>query len=599
MRFQSTSRPVIPVESSAASAEVPFDQVDAQSAPDNARFIEQLKAIAGGRHVLTTPASTYQYRVGFRFGSGPALAVVRPGNLLQQWRVLRTCVASNKIVLMQAANTGLTGGSTPDGAEYDRDVVIVSTLRITRIRVIHEGRQVICHSGATLMQLEKELKRFGREPHSVIGSSCVGASIIGGVCNNSGGALIRRGPAYTQYALFAQIDENGEIRLVNHLGINLGTDAEEILSKLDQDGFSQSDIRNDSERLASDREYEKHVRDIFADSPARYNADPRRLFETAGSAGKVMVFAVRLDTFPKDKQTKVFYIGTNNPAELTSIRRQLLATFKELPVCAEYLHAGAFDIAEKYGKDTFLVVKHLGGNWLPRLFRFKRRCDGYAGRFKAAPRNLSDRMLQMLSLCFPAHLPKRLKQYRAKYTHHLMLKMSGDSIDEAKRYLGSIFPSGQGNFFECTEEEGARALLHRFVAAGAAIRYRAIHQRDVEDIVAIDVAFRRDEKDWFENLPVELSNTISHKLYYGHFFCHVLHQDYVVKKGHDAVGLEHRIWELLEARGAKFPAEHGFGHLYPAGDAVVAHYKKLDPLNCFNSGIGRTSKRSRWAEPNP
>jgi hypothetical protein len=24
------------------------------------------------------------------------------------------------------------------------------------------------------------------------------------------------------------------------------------------------------------------------------------------------------------------------------------------------------------------------------------------------------------------------------------------------------------------------------------------------------------------------------------------------------------------------------------------HYKNLDPCNCFNPGIGRTSKRSRW-----
>ena len=190
--------------------------------PDNPRFIEQLKAIVGPRHVLTKPDSTLRYRMGFRFGNGPALAVVRPGNLVEQWRVLKACVASNKIIIMQAANTGLTGGSTPDESDYDRDIVIVSTLRIARIRLIKEGRQVICHSGSTLLQLEKALKPLGREPHSVIGSSCIGASVLGGICNNSGGALIRRGPAYTQFALFARIDESGAIHLVNHLGVNLG-----------------------------------------------------------------------------------------------------------------------------------------------------------------------------------------------------------------------------------------------------------------------------------------------------------------------------------------------------------------------------------------
>jgi D-lactate dehydrogenase (quinone) len=106
--------------------------------PDNFLFIEQLKSIVGPRHVLTKPGSTLRYRRGFRFGNGPALAVVRPGNLVEQWRVLKACIAANKIIIVQAANTGLTGGSTPDGCDYDRDIVIVSTLRITKIRLINE-----------------------------------------------------------------------------------------------------------------------------------------------------------------------------------------------------------------------------------------------------------------------------------------------------------------------------------------------------------------------------------------------------------------------------------------------------------------------------
>jgi D-lactate dehydrogenase len=35
---------------------------------------------------------------------------------------------------MQAANNGLTGGSTPDGDDYDRGVVITSTLRMTKLQ---------------------------------------------------------------------------------------------------------------------------------------------------------------------------------------------------------------------------------------------------------------------------------------------------------------------------------------------------------------------------------------------------------------------------------------------------------------------------------
>ena len=201
----------------------------AEKSSDSGRLIKQLKAVVGNRYVLTSPESTRQYRTGFRFGSGPVLAVVRPGSLVEQWKVLNACVAANKIIIMQAANTGLTGGSTPDGDDYDREVVIVSTLRMAKVHLIDEGRQVICLPGATLSQLEKALRPLRREPHSVIGSSCIGASVFGGVCNNSGGSLIHRGPAFTQMTLFARMDEAGEVHLVNHLGVKLGNDPETIL----------------------------------------------------------------------------------------------------------------------------------------------------------------------------------------------------------------------------------------------------------------------------------------------------------------------------------------------------------------------------------
>lgn len=68
----------------------------------------------------------------------------------------------------------------------------------------------------------------------MIGSSCLDASIVGGACNNSGGALVRRCPVYTELALFTQVGADGVLRLVNHLGIDLGDTPEKILARLDQ-----------------------------------------------------------------------------------------------------------------------------------------------------------------------------------------------------------------------------------------------------------------------------------------------------------------------------------------------------------------------------
>jgi len=112
--------------------------------------IDRLQQIVGRQHVLSDDQSTRQYRQGRRFGEGKVFAVVIPGTLLEQWQVLQAAIDADCIVIMQAANTGLTGGSTPYGDDYDRPVLVMSTRRLKGIQVIHEGKQVICLPGATL-----------------------------------------------------------------------------------------------------------------------------------------------------------------------------------------------------------------------------------------------------------------------------------------------------------------------------------------------------------------------------------------------------------------------------------------------------------------
>lgn len=566
-----------------------------KSGADASRLVSDLEAVVGKRHVLTDESETRRYRTGFRFGTGRALAVVRPGSLVEQWRVLKACVDANVIVLTQASNTGLTGGSTPDGDDYDRDIVIVSTSRMKKIYLIDGGKQVICLPGATLDQLEQALRPIGREPHSVIGSSCIGASVFGGICNNSGGALVQRGPAYTQMAVFARVDDAGDLHLVNHLGLRLDGSEEDVLGRLDDGRFSDKDVVRDA-GAGHDEHYVEHVRQIDEPTPARFNADPNRLYEASGSAGKVMVFAVRLDTFPMEKNAQVFYIGTNHADELTDIRREVLGKFKHLPISGEYLHRDAFEVAEKYGKDTFLMIQYLGTSRLPALFALKARCDAFFERMPFLPSNLTDRVMQGLSHLFPKHLPARMRDFHQKFEHHLLLKVSAEGADEARAFLGRYFARASGNFFECTPEEGTKAFLHRFAAAGAANRYRAVHTRTVENILALDIALPRNERNWLETLPSEIESPIILKLYYGHFLCHVFHQDYIVKKGNDCMALEHKMWKLLDRRGAEYPAEHNVGHLYHAKQALRDHYQSLDPCNCFNPGIGHTSKFAAYRE---
>ena len=554
-------------------------------------MIKSLCDIVGRKNVLTGSRRTERYRRGFRSGEGEALAVVFPGTLLEQWHVLQACVQADVAVIMQAANTGLTEGSTPNGRDYDRPVVIINTLRMDRIDLIDEGRQIVSLPGATLFKLEALLKPLGRQPHSVIGSSCIGASIVGGISNNSGGSLVKRGPAYTELALYAQVDEKGKLCLVNHLGIDLGKSPEEILGRLDRKEYGPSDILT-GVGMASDQEYGSRIRDVEAPTPARYNADPRRLHGASGCAGKLCIFAVRLDTFPSEGPEDVFYIGTNQPSVLADLRRLILSTFENLPVAGEYIHRDAFDIARRYGKDTFLFIDKLGTKFMPRFFTVKGRMDATLNRLAVLPKNLSDRILQVASSLWPEVLPNRLLQYRDRYEHHLMLKMSGGGVEEAKALLAAYFQDSpaSGDWFVCSAEEGRKAFLHRFAVAGAAIRYATVHDKLVEGMVALDIALPRNTARWQETLPPALDDQCLAKLYYGHFFCHVFHQDYVIRKGGNSRTFKPELLAILEARDAEYPAEHNVGHVYQAKPALVGFYRELDPTNTFNPGIGKMPK---------
>lgn len=563
---------------------------------DQAGLIPQLRALVGARHVLTGASATARYRHGYRTGAGDALAVVRPGSLVEQWRVVQACVQADVSIIMQASNTGLTGGSTPEGDDYPGGVVIISTTRITGLHLIRGGAQVICLAGATLHALEKALAPHGREPHSVIGSSCFGASVVGGICNNSGGSLVQRGPAFTQLSLYAAVQADGTLRLVNHLGVALGDEPERILAALDRGDFTEGDVEDAGDRWAHDHAYAGHVRDIDSARPARFNADSRCLFEAAGSAGKLIVFAVRLDTFAREAGASTFYFGTNDVDRLTAIRRAILGGFDSLPIAGEYMHRTAFDIADRYGKDMFVAIDRLGTDRLPALFAVKARLDAVARRLPFMPRDFSDRLMQWAGGLLPDHLPAEMRRYRDRFEHHLLLKVPQGAIDATRALLAAQSDASDADYFECAPALAAKAFLHRFVAAGAAVRYRAVHRDQVEDIVALDVALPRNARDWREILPQDMTEQTIHALYYGHFLCHVFHQDYIVSKGVDPLAFEHRIWALLDARGAEYPAEHNVGHLYRAKPALEDFYRRIDPRNQCNPGIGQTRRGRHWCD---
>ncbi len=557
-------------------------------------LIPALESIVGKKNLHTKQSRTAYYRSGFRSGLGDASAVVFPSTLLEQWKVLKACVERNCIIIMQATKTGLTEGSCPSGFDYDREVVVINITLIKKITLLDGGKQIIALPGSTLHELEQVLKPIGRAPHSVIGSTTIGATIIGGIANNAGGALCKRGSSFTELSLFAQVDKKGELHLVDHLGIkNLGETPEEIFTRLEQGEFSPEDIEG-HDRIASDRDYADRIRDLEADVPNRYNADPKRLHEVSGSAGKVAAFAVRVDTYPVPERKQVFFLGSNDPKHFVTLRKKVLQEFEYLPEMCEYMNRGIFDTAERYGKDVFLSINHLGTEKLPQAYALKSNAEYLLNKVPFLPKFLPDLFLYFVSRLFPSHLPKRLLSYRDKFEYYLILSTADEAIYETCTYLEEEWSQIEGvEFFECDEKEQEAALLHRFAAAGAAIRYQNLHQKTTEEVLALDIALLGNDDDWVEELPPEIAEHLELTLYYGHYMCHVFHQDYIFKKGTDIEKMKKLMLKRLDEKNAKYPAEHNVGHMYNADSTLRDFYESLDPTNTFNPGIGKTDKKRK------
>ncbi len=169
------------------------------------------------------------------------------------------------------------------------------------------------------------------------------------------------------------------------------------------------------------------------------------MFEASGSAGKVCVFAVRLDTFEKIP-SQVFYIGSNQQDDLTAIRRFLLRDLPRVPIAGEYIHRDAYDIGAEYGKDSFLFIEKFGTSKVPAAFAMKDKVDGFLTRW--GMRGLSDKVLQMFTKLLPNHLPERMNQFRDLYEHHLILRIEQQDVAAVQQFLMDYFITrNSGSFF--------------------------------------------------------------------------------------------------------------------------------------------------------
>ena len=128
-------------------------------------------------------------------------------------------------------------------------------------------------AGAGIYDLAQAAKAIERESHSILGSYFLNPTVAAGVAYGSGGTQIRKGPAYTERALWCEIDENGKVAIRNTLGIK-ATNDDELFKKIESGSIAADDIdpKFTDVPASSSSSYSKHVC-VLDGNVSRCNAD--------------------------------------------------------------------------------------------------------------------------------------------------------------------------------------------------------------------------------------------------------------------------------------------------------------------------------------
>src|SRR3546814_18493698 len=100
----------------------------------------------------------------------------------------------------------------------------------------------------------------------------------------------------------------------------------------------------------------------------------------------------------------------------------------------------------------FVTIERLGTARLPRFFALKGRVDAALARLRWLPENLTDRLLFAPGKLWPDHLPPRLRTWRDRFAHHLLLRVSEDEAGD-RRALLARRRAAPNAFSDCTATE--------------------------------------------------------------------------------------------------------------------------------------------------
>ena len=591
----------------------------------NSDLVTKLRGIVGHDHVYPAGDSAQSvYLKGARLGQGSAVAVCRPATLQQAVDSLRAIVSAGAIVIPQGANTGLTGGSVPRD-ETNRTAVVLNMRRLNQIYELdadvttddlsieqeNSHLKMLCMAGAGIHDLAERAKQLHRESHSILGSTFLNPTVAAGLSLGSGGSQMRKGPVFTERALWCSVEEDGSVQLHNTLGFGdelLLRGENELLHAVgagDLCALLSTASTIPVPPPASDAiQYCQSICNVEDGKVSRFNADTRGI-DPVRSEGKVLILASVHDTFPVPKSTRNVWISVDSLSTAQQLKQQVvLDNPNDLPVSCEYMNGDTINVVDEGGRALCHSLLTFGiGPKFEMLWDVKMKIESF-GIFSDVP----DQMLSIVNNILPSCLPFSVMKQTKQYQHHMLLTV-GDfgtgEIDRFEERLEKFIKSRTSSVgikaknqdqdqdhdqhdvavLTLNNEEAQQVGIFRFAAAPA-FRTWCVG-RSLQGL-SLDYAL---PKNHITVPAVEGGVHVAQPVVrcrYSHFGCNVVHEDIAYEAGVDVLANKMAIKHVVEEEGGKLPAEHGHGTEYTAPKDTQDRWKKMDPRNVFNPGVGGT-----------
>ena len=529
--------------------------------PEQQDLVKTLKRIVGKKYLLdgrTENTQTTKYLKGARLGHGTALAIVQPQTLKQVVECVEAVVDSGCVVLVQGSNTGLTGGSVPREQSDGRPTVVISMKLFDQVFPIDNGKRVVCMAGVGLADLLNWVtSNFpDRESHSVLGSTFLNPTTAAGVAFGSGGTQCRKGPAWTERALYLKVDHDKYhkpiVKVVNTLGIK-GLDGEEgefvahkrydglipsldkYLKKIqDHDGESALKMKTSNHTYgknpAHDLDYKERLCK-YDNEVSRFNADTKGC-DCNRSEGKVVILASVHDTFPTPPKAKTYWLSFDSLDTALRFKRDVcLDNPDDVPVSIEYMDRDAFDVIDSSARIMGTTIKLLGTTsaLVNKLWEFKLWVEALD---VTGASTIMDKLMFLFNPIFPPVLPSTIMKMGREKDHHIAITI-GDfdgSLNRFEERFAKFQSENEGKVetYEVQKPmEKAGVTSFRFIAAPA---FRTYCVGMGLQGVSVDYALPKNHGE----VPVlPTTNQPVKRMRYSHFACNVVHEDLAYDPGVD------------------------------------------------------------------